>query len=262
MDQAPRGGGIFNDGTLYLSGAAVSNNSSSSDGAGIFNSGNLFLTNSTLSNNSATSGGGGIDNYSGTLTITNCTLANNSAQVGGGIENFGTLTLINSTLSSNSAQDFGGGIDNQRTLTLANTIVAGNSLSSGGTTRVDVNGPAMSLGHNLIGNPVGSSGWVDSDLLDVDPHLASLGRNGGPTLTMALMVGSPALDAGSASIPGVTVPALDQRGAIRGSAGVSAGAAPTSAIRGQLIIPGHDDRRFDERGNSPHRGGLGQLQHQ
>ena len=72
-------------------------------------------------------------------------------------------------------------------------------------------GAFTSLGHNLIGNTDGSSGWVDSDLLNVDPLLGPLQDNGGPTMTMALLPGSPAIDAGIA-VEGVTT---DQRGISR-----------------------------------------------
>ena len=40
---------------------------------------------------------------------------------------------------------------------------------------------------------------------------------------MALLPGSPAIDAGSSSIAGFTIPTADQRGAVRGSAGLKAG---------------------------------------
>ena len=49
----------------------------------------------------------------------------------------------------------------------------------------------------------------------IDPLLAPLGDYGGPTQTMALLPGSPAIHAGSANIPGVTIPTTDQRGESR-----------------------------------------------
>lgn len=60
------------------------------------------------------------------------------------------------------------------------------------------------MGYNLIGNADGSSGFtngVDGDLAGstsapIDPVLGPLADNGGPTFTMALLHGSPALDAG------------------------------------------------------------------
>ncbi len=138
--------------------------------------------------------------------------------------NVGAATLVNCTVSTNSAEE-GGGIfyrgDSANDTSLANTIVAGNSGSG-----PDVNGTVHSLGHNLIGDASASSGWVSSDLLGANPLLEPLGNHGGPTQTFALMAGSPAIDAGSASISDVTVPPLDERGAIRGPAGLNAGTAP------------------------------------
>ena len=57
----------------------------------------------------------------------------------------------------------------------------------------------------------------------IDPLLAPLGDYGGPTQTMALLPGSPAIHAGSANIPGVTIPTTDQRGESR-TGGVDIGA--------------------------------------
>ena len=68
------------------------------------------------------------------------------------------------------------------------------------------------MGNNLIGKTDGSSGWVSSDLTGtiaapLNPLLAPLGNYGGPTQTMALLPGSPAIDAGNnalASTPRAT----------------------------------------------------------
>ena len=45
-----------------------------------------------------------------------------------------------------------------------------------------------------------------------DPGLAPLGNYGGPTETMALLPGSPAIDAGTNGISGFNIPNTDQRG--------------------------------------------------
>jgi hypothetical protein len=54
--------------------------------------------------------------------------------------------------------------------------------------------------------------------------LGTLASNGGPTETIALLPGSPAIGAGSSSIPGVTVPTIDQRGVARPANSIDVGA--------------------------------------
>ncbi len=77
----------------------------------------------------------------------------------------------------------------------------------------------MTGSFNLIG--IGGSGGLTNGVNHnqvgvTNPGLASgLANNGGPTQTIALLAGSPASQAGSASISGVTVPTTDQRGALR-----------------------------------------------
>src|SRR5262249_43678776 len=118
----------------------------------------------------------------------------------------GNLTMTSCTVAGNS----GGGIRNDSALfTLRNTVVAHNTADPG----PDVFGSLTSLGHNLIGETDGSTGWVASDRTGTkasppDPRRRPLQDNGGPTATMALLPGSPALDAGDNSAP----PGTDQRG--------------------------------------------------
>ena len=228
-----RGGGIWNQGTLLLTNSTISNNSvkgsSENDGGGIYNQGTLTLTRCTVSANSASGGfssaGGGIFNNQSppvaTVTLIDSTVSGNSVSggqygVGGGIYNepgnthSATVTLINSTISNNSVSAStngrGGGISNGApdevsvTVSSRNSIIAGNSASTGGP---DVDGPFTSQGHNIIGDTSNSSGFAiasnSGDKFDsaASPlNLGPLQYNGGPTLTMAPLPGSVAIDAG------------------------------------------------------------------
>ncbi len=205
-------GGISNGGTLTVTNSTIACNSAGISGGGIGNGGTMTIYNSTIDNNSVPlccGGGGGISNGNlGTVTLINSTVAYNLAGggslepwgVGGGIENTGAMTVTNSTIADNS----GGGVWNYRvggplsgTLTVNNTLIA---LNNGG----DVNG-AFSGAYNLVG--VANPG--------LDPN--GLQNNGGPTQTIALLPGSPAIDAGSNALavdPTTGLPlTTDQRGA-------------------------------------------------
>jgi predicted outer membrane repeat protein len=260
-----QGGGIFygGGGTLTVTGCTLSGNSASGSGQGqgggifnIFNAfgGTLAVTDCTLSGNTANSGGG-IYNAS-TLAVTDCTLSGNTADSAGGIYSYGTLAVTNSTFSGNSA-DFGaGGISNFGTLTVTDSTLSGNTGGIGGgifaagaiirntllagnraSFAPDVGGSVASQGHNLIGDGSGGSGFADTDLVGtaanpIDPRLGPLQDNGGPTQTMALLPGSPALDAGDPDQVGIP----DQRGVVR-SGGVNIGAYQASASAFALTAP-------------------------
>lgn len=149
------GAGIFNSGTLTLSGVVVSNNHASKGGncnndqggdggagGGIFNaaSATLNLINSTVSDNVAGEGGNNIAS-SGPL--------GGVGGGGGGISNDGTVTIINSTISRNRSGDGGernfagggnnggdgGGIFNftGATLVVTNSTISGNETGKGAT---------------------------------------------------------------------------------------------------------------------------------
>jgi hypothetical protein len=165
----------------------------------------LTISSSTISGNYAKAGGG-IGNVYYSVTLSNSTISGNSAYSGGGIVSYGgSVTLSNSTISGNSAYVLDGGINNTDlgTLHTRNTIVAGNMAPSS----PDLHGNLGSLGHNLIGNTQGGSGFDPTDLLNVDPLLGPLQDNGGPTQTLALLPGSPAIDAGD----NTDAPCWDQR---------------------------------------------------
>ncbi len=220
QNTAAFGGGLDNTSSvLKVFDSAFTGNSAGATGGGVLNAnGNTgSFSGCTFSENHAgTTGGGGIAVIGGVLTIANSTIAGNiSSSVGGGVLVLtgSSLTTINDTIAGNNASS-GGGLDNAgATVTIGNTIVATNTATISGP---DALGTFASQGNNLVGETDGSSGWITSDLTGtiaqpLSPLLAAPGDYGGPTQTLALLPGSPAIDAGSnALIPaGVTT---DQRG--------------------------------------------------
>jgi parallel beta-helix repeat protein len=210
-------------------------------GGGIYNSGTLWLTNCTLSGNSAFGGDGG--------DISDPSISRNGgsggAAYGGAIYNQGVLALTACTIASNGVGGGRGGgsifgiggpggnasgagiYQSVGSVSVRNTIVAGNSAAGGagglsvgvgGTaTGPDLSGAVASAGFNLIGQTNASAGWIVEDLLGstaapLSPNLGPLADNGGPTYTMALLNGSPAVYQGNSFAL-----TSDQRGAPRPS---------------------------------------------
>jgi hypothetical protein len=202
------GDGLNNIGTANLTNVTVSGSSS----AGIANyGGTANLTNVTISGNS----GSGLLNRD-TANLTNVTISGNSGSIagGGGIANIGTANLTDVTISRNT----NGGLFDVGSLSLIDTIVAGQL--SGGDITAEGN---FSGNNNLIGDGDGqtslvngsNSNIVGTGASPIDPLLALLGNYGGPTQTMALLPGSPAIAKGI----GVSTISTDQRGAHRATSG-------------------------------------------
>ena len=215
------GGGIDNFNILTITNSTFTGNDAISGyGGGICNGGSIFYTltviNSTFANNSATYDGGGICNYGQTSSLTNCTISGNtsqdkgggiydSGQDDGGIYDSGPLTLTNCTISGNTSQDEGGGIyidtelmpnGNPESITLNNTIVAGNTSTSDNDVYGYLNPTSA---YNIIGDgsgvsPIASSNLIGTTADPINPMLGPLANNGGPTQTMALLPGSPAIN--------------------------------------------------------------------
>jgi fibronectin-binding autotransporter adhesin len=206
--------------TASILGLTITDGSQGSgSGGGLDNEGTTYLYNCTISGNSAKFGGGLDNSGSGQLTLTDCTISGNTAAGhGGGLDNGGSahLTLIACTVGGNTAATKGGGLNTYGTTGLTDTIVAGDVSSAGAPD--DISG-TVSGTFNLIGTG-GAGGLTDGQDHNVllsgteTPGLAPLGDYGGPTQTIALLPGSPAIGNGTkADYPGTTgVIAIDQRG--------------------------------------------------
>ncbi|MGA2658676.1 MAG: choice-of-anchor Q domain-containing protein [Verrucomicrobiota bacterium] len=239
------GGAICNLGTLALTSSTILSNSASGGGGGRGNSGAAGGQFGEIGSGSGGHGGDGLSGglfAGGTASAVNCTFFANTGAAGGGGQGgaawtgvytdpfghtyqeggpagadgtggygdgsgCGGVALTNCTLAFNMAMagtsgaqwmEEGLGVLGPNAV---NTLVA--TTASGGTT----SGPVIVAGHNL-GSDAATLG------------LGSLADNGGPTLTMALLPGSPAIGAADSA----SAPPTDQRGFPRpaGSADIGA----------------------------------------
>jgi predicted outer membrane repeat protein len=231
VNTALSGGAILNTGTATISDTNFSSNSpyffghSASCGA-IDNRSTMTITTSTFFNNYANNNvtsGGAICN-AGTLTITDSTFSTNSSQgnnggYGGAIYTYaGVLSVTNSTFSQNSATTSGGAIYSQGgTVQISNSTFGTNPENIGGGGALSNAGSSVFIQNSIVansGNGGNCAGTITSngynlssdntcnfsglgDLNGKNPKLGALRSNGGLTQTMALPIGSPALDAGN-----------------------------------------------------------------
>ena len=206
------GGGICVDAnaTLTIDSSTLSGNYAGDYGGGIANSGALIINNSTLSGNRGEFTAGAILNgFNGgaSMTINNSTLSRNTTQLhAGGIYNEGPGAIRNSTLSGNSGMT-GAIVNRLATLDIEGTIL--NRGESGSNISND-SGTVISHGYNLSSDDGGGLLNGSGDQINTNPQLGPLQNNGGTTFTHALLLPSPAIDAGD---PNFTPPPLfDQRG--------------------------------------------------
>ena len=261
------GGGIGSEGLAQLQGASlltVTNSTFTGNigaiggGIGISSSkATTTVTNSTFTGNNAVGGGvgGGIGGFGASLTVTNSTFTGNSSGPpllgvsGGGIGQLGgSLTVTNSTFIGNSgfsgpnggdAPSGGGiavGIDVTPPPLLRNTLLANNTPGD------NCYGVVTDGGHNLDDGTSCGFSTANGSLSSTDPQFdpAGLQDNGGPTQTIALLGGSPAINAGDESICSAPpVNNLDQRGYVRpgtGAANCSIGAYEADVTAAEVCV--------------------------
>lgn len=217
---AGSGGAIVNaEGSLIVSRSTFSRNHAAGGNGGAIESSlaALKVSQSTFNDNRA-EGGGAIDNAVGPAKITNSTIANNFANFGGGLSG-GNYDLNNVSVVRNVAMkdpslgipdQNGGGmvVTGSGGFNVQNSLIALNEATNG-SLGPDCSGTFTSGGHNLLSNLTGCDGFTGpGDLVSAQPKLGQLANNGGPTKTVALKKGSPAIGAADKS----TAEKRDQRG--------------------------------------------------
>lgn len=174
-----------------------SNQTTSRDGGALQSFGWLDVDGSTFLNNNSGSDGGAIalsmTGFDALLTVRNSTFVANTALGKGGViygEDDGVITITHSTLSGNGASTGGGvAIYDQIDLHLSNTIIANSTQGSDCANNANI----VTNIANLVED------GTCSPAVTGDPLLGPLQDNGGSTLTMALLPGSPAINQGDAA---------------------------------------------------------------
>jgi hypothetical protein len=176
-------------------------------------------------------------NDKGVYTLRNVTIASNVARSRGvadgtiqggvailGSSGAGTKSILSSTIAGNAVESGATSATSLITTgksTFGNTIVADGSAQT--FANCSANPEVTSLGFNI--DSLDQCGFkAAGDKVNADPRLGPLAANGGPTLTRAPLLDSPAVDQGAGF--GLTV---DQRGLTRP---IDLPAVPNSAVAG------------------------------
>ena len=210
------GGGLATRGSggLSLARVTVRENTAHLDGGGVQldSPGSVTVTESAILLNRAERSGGGIRvDEDASIFLQNVTVSGNRTPAtsngpggaeGGGIAAVaGSLRLTNVTIAENRSdfQGFTGPGQGSRVVSPAqvradNSIIGPNGLLFDGR-RLGENcsGPVTSTGNN-VGADLSCGLTATADTQGVDPGLAPLNANGGPSLTHALLIGRPAID--------------------------------------------------------------------
>ena len=227
------GGAILSSGNRILTivGTTFTNNQAGGNGGAILG-GSITLTESTLSSNSADGSGGAI--YGSILTIKNSTIARNQASSAGGaisVAGNGNCLISNSTFFENQSSYEGGTLFAQGlvNIDIFNSTLAANHAPLGSEFRLSgvvsvglyntilacfpgVSGCIYQSGNSSVGGP---NSIIDTGTI-LSFGLAEPANNGGSTQTMALLPGSPLIDAGDDTVcANAHVNNLDQRGVTR-----------------------------------------------
>jgi Right handed beta helix region len=186
-----------------------------------------------------------ITDLTGLATIANSTFTGNTSDLNGGAINVssGNIEVLQATISGNTATGAGDGLylgygsdsdaaadhtprgkqgDDEPvasalaagSVVVTGSIVAGNADGTDDIAAGEQSGTTATIASSVIGavNGVAVTDGGGNQLGVLDPGLDALASNGGPTQTMALKPGSPAIDAGPDPVPDFPANEFDQRG--------------------------------------------------
>ena len=221
-NSADYAGGLMNTENIQIVTGCTFSGNTARYGGGLYNNrSNSTIVNCTFSENLAVRHGGGMyNNNNSDLKITNCTFAHNRVnEDGGGMYNVDVSgpVVTNCTFRANSAYRGGGLYNRDSVPIMANCILWANTAELG--PQIENRASTLTLTYSCI-----QGGWSGEGNINVNPLLASLADNGGPTLTHAIAAHSPAYSipeyAGAGNWNGA--PDTDQRGVDRATVGYRA----------------------------------------
>ena len=244
------GGAVYVGATGHLTvndSTFTSNQAYVGGGAIAFDSGwDITIENTSFNNNTALAGGAiSVENSSGTaVSIRNSLFSGNTSTdsygSGGALRSVyddtraPNMIIENNTFFANQSAGFGGAISTGKGITLKNNTFSHNQANKSGAS-LHISGSvntAVNVYNNIFANNTGGGECIsifanynthgNNNLVEDgssaclptiigDPMLSPLADNGGLTQTMALLPGSPAIDAGDST----TCPSTDQRGIAR-----------------------------------------------
>ncbi|HET7507225.1 MAG TPA: right-handed parallel beta-helix repeat-containing protein [Solirubrobacterales bacterium] len=198
---------IQNNGELLVRDVTVEGNQWNGGTAGILSNGPVTVESSFLGFNRTESVTAGVIFSNAPVMVVNSTIAHNTSKGGfGAIGANSSVTIVNSAVVSNRSETAPAAAVGGTSLTVRNSVFTDNR-DENGLFNCSTTGTLTSLGGNISDD--GSCGTTATDKPNVDPLLGALGLYGGTTHVYSLLIGSPAIDAGS------DCPAVDQRGVAR-----------------------------------------------
>jgi len=156
-----KGGAISSSENLTIVDSIITGNLATNRGGGIWANGPVTITGSTFSDNSADLGGGAFVNNS--LDITDSVFSGNSATSdGGGIRtNFGVTTIIEGRFFDNTADNNGGGIWSYLGASITDSLITGNTADNEGG-GIWLKSPTSIAGSEIKDNTASRGGGIDS----------------------------------------------------------------------------------------------------